>query len=200
VGRAPKAVADGDRLGCSTYCQTAGGYGAAGNGPKPPQAVTIENTGTTIADADGYVPVTLKCHRTVRCLGVIRLGAQFLAVDAATGNAIHPVVGGASDLLVNAGATRTIGVPLSRPGAMPGAVSAIALRRSHGPTPFGVQIDVATRSKPAYSVEKPSSFRYFWTERTPPPTPNCPNPLRLWPPYTQSPSPVTTSPPTSTTC
>lgn len=70
----PKAVADGDRLGCSTYCQTAGGYGAAGPGPQPPPAVTLENTGTTIADADGYVPLTLKCHRAVQCLGKIGLG------------------------------------------------------------------------------------------------------------------------------
>ncbi len=55
------------------------------------------------------------------------------------------------------------------------------------------------RSRPTASRSR-HRFRYFWTERTPPPTPNCPNPLRLWPPYTQSPSPVTTSPPTSTTC
>ncbi len=139
---ATKAVADpsGDRLGCSTYCQTAGGYGATG-GPQPPQAVTLENTGTAIADADGYVPVTVKCHRKVQCKGVLRLSGQFLAVDPATGNAIHPVVAGASDLLVNAGATRTIGIPLSRPGALPGADSAIALLRSHGLTTLNLLID-----------------------------------------------------------
>jgi hypothetical protein len=123
---APSATADpssGDRLGCSTYCQTAGGYGSA-VGPQPPPAVTLENTGTAIADADGYVPVTLKCHRTVQCLGVIRIFANGAG-------------GGHSDLLVNAGATRTIAVPLD--------AATIAYLRSHGPTPFGVQIDAAAQ-------------------------------------------------------
>jgi hypothetical protein len=139
---APKAVADGDRLGCGTYCQNAGGYGAAGNVTLPPPAVTLVSTSVT-ADADGYVPVTLRCNLPVQCRGVLRLSGQFQAIDAATGNAIHPVVAGASDLLVNAGATRTIGVPLSRPGALPGAASAIALLRSHGPTTLDLLIDSA---------------------------------------------------------
>jgi hypothetical protein len=137
---APKAVADGDRLGCGTYCQSAGGYGAAGPGPQPPPAVTLVSPSVT-ADADGYVPLTLRCNLPVQCRGVLRLQAQFLSVDPATGNAIHPVLGGASDLRVDAGATRTIGVPLSRPGAMPGAASAIDLLRSHGPTSFNLMID-----------------------------------------------------------
>src|ERR1700758_2042285 len=64
----PKAVADGDRLGCSTYCQTAGGYGAAGAGPKPPPAVTLITNSVT-AGADGYVPLTMRCNRAVQCLG-----------------------------------------------------------------------------------------------------------------------------------
>lgn len=45
------------------------------------------------------------------------------------------VGGGRSDLLVNARATRTIGVPLD--------ATAIAFLRSHGPTPLGLTIDAA---------------------------------------------------------
>jgi hypothetical protein len=124
---APKALADGDRLGCSTFCQSAGGYGAAGPGPQPPPAVTLENTGTAIADADGYVPVILKCRRTVQCLGKIALGRK---LDTGWG-------GGHSDLVVNAGATRTIGVPLD--------AATIAYLRSHGPMPFSVLIDASAK-------------------------------------------------------
>lgn len=120
---APKAAADGDRLGCGTYCQDAGGYGAAGNAPQRPQAVTLENTGTAIADADGYVPVTLKCHRAVQCLGYVQVGV---------GNG-----GGSSDLVVNAGATRTIGVPMEP--------ATIAYLRSHGPTQGNVIINAGAR-------------------------------------------------------
>jgi hypothetical protein len=121
---ANKASADqgsGDRLGCGTYCQTAGGYGSAGgNVVLPPPAVSLVSTGTVTADADGYVPVTLTCHRTVQCKGVLRLSGKFQTVDPDTGNAIHPVVTGQSDLVVNPGATRTIGVPLSRPAGSSG--------------------------------------------------------------------------------
>ncbi len=114
---ATKAVADssGDRLGCGTYCQNAGGYGGAGGANSPPPAVTLVSTGTVTADADGYAPVTLTCHRPVPCRGVLLLG------------------GGRSDLLVNGGATRTIAVPL--------APSTIASLRSHGPTPLSLTID-----------------------------------------------------------
>lgn len=121
---ANKAVADpgGDRLGCGTFCQSAGGYGAAGNAPRPPQAVTLENTGTAIADADGYVPVTLKCHRAVQCKGKLQLG-------------VDNVGGGRSNLLVNAGTTRTIGVPMD--------AATIAYLRSHGPTQGHLLIDAS---------------------------------------------------------
>lgn len=123
---ANKAVADpsGDRLGCGTYCQSAGGYGAAG-GPKPPAAVTLANTGTTI-DADGYAPVTLTCHRPVQCVGVLILGPKY-----GTG----AVGDGRSDLLVNADATRTIAVPMG--------TDAIAYLRSHGPTTYSLLIDAS---------------------------------------------------------
>jgi hypothetical protein len=128
----PKAVADGDRLGCSTYCQTAGGYGGAG-GNRPPPAVTLVSTSVT-ADADGYVPVTLRCHLQVQCMGVLLLipvdsEGHSIAVPGATGGGRI----GRSDLLVNAGATRTIGVPEG------GAT--LAYLRSHGPTPFNLTID-----------------------------------------------------------
>jgi hypothetical protein len=122
----PKAVADGDRLGCTYYCQNAGGYGAPGPGPQGPPAVTLENTGTAVADADGYVPVTLKCHRTVQCLGKFWLFLENVRV------------GGRSDLLVNAGATRTIGVPFD--------AASIAYLRSHGPTLFGLGIDASAEA------------------------------------------------------
>ena len=121
---APKAVADGDRLGCSTYCQTAGGYGAA-VGPQPPPAVTLVPTGTHIADADGYVPVTLTCHLSTQCRGVLILSTIGEGAGA----------GGRSTLLVNAGATRTIDIPLGANG--------IALLRSHGPTTFDLTIDAS---------------------------------------------------------
>jgi len=114
---ATKAVADpsGDRIGCASYCQNAGGYGAAGGGNLPPPAVTLVSTGTVTADADGYAPVTVTCHRPVQCRGVLLLG------------------GGRSDLLVNAGATRTIAVPL--------APQTIASLRSNGPTSLSLTID-----------------------------------------------------------
>lgn len=114
---ATKAVADpsGDRLGCATYCQNAGGYGGAGGADRPPPAVTLVSNGTVTVDADGYVPVTLRCNLQVQCMGVVLLG------------------GGRSDLLVNGGATRTIGVPLSP--------QALASLKSNGPTTLNVTID-----------------------------------------------------------
>jgi hypothetical protein len=124
----PKAVADGDRLGCTTYCQTAGGYGGARDDNRPPAAVTLVSS-TVTADADGYVPVTLRCHLQVQCMGVLILSGHVLPTDPDTGNAIHPPVGGRSDLLVNAGATRTISVP------------ALDHLRFHGPATLNLTID-----------------------------------------------------------
>jgi hypothetical protein len=113
---ATKAVADssGDRLGCGTYCQSAGGYGAPG-GYKPPPAATLISSGTVTADADGYAPVTLTCNLQVQCMGALLMG------------------GGRSDLLVNAGATRTIAVPLS-PQVFAGL-------KANGPTTLDLTID-----------------------------------------------------------
>lgn len=114
---AAAAVADpsGDQLGCGTYCQNAGGYGGAGGATASPPAVTLASTGTVTADPNGYVPVTVTCHRPAPCSGVLLLD------------------GGRSDLQVNGGATRTIAVPLP--------AQTIAALRSRGPTTMNVTID-----------------------------------------------------------
>ncbi|MDT5346782.1 MAG: hypothetical protein QOH91_69 [Mycobacterium sp.] len=132
---APKAVADGDRLGCGTYCQNAGQYGAAGQ--PPPSPVTILSSGTVTVDADGYVPVTLKCNATVQCHGALMLDLRGYSNPQES----MPWVTGRSDLVVNAGATRTIGVPV--------AAGALALVRSQGPTPVGVVAD----TNPMYATQ-----------------------------------------------
>lgn len=124
----PKAVADGDRLGCGTACQSAGQYGAAGQ--PPPSPVTILSSGTVTADADGYVPVTLKCNAQVQCVGALLL--ENLHGYSNPQDSMN-WVDGRSDLVVNTGATRTIGVPLSS--------SAIAYLRSNGPTALTVLAD-----------------------------------------------------------
>jgi hypothetical protein len=131
---APTALADGDRLGCDTYCQSAGQYGAAGQ--PPPSPVTILSSGTVTADADGYVPVTLKCNATVQCRGALLLGLSGWSNPQGMS-----WITGRSDLVVNAGATRTIGVPL--------AAGALAFLRSQGPTPAGVVADTNPMSRSA---------------------------------------------------
>jgi hypothetical protein len=125
---ATKAVADpGEtRPGCGTYCQSAGQYGAAGQ--PPPSPVTILSTGTVTVEPDGYVPVTLKCNAKVQCQG-----ALLLKLSGWSNPQGMSWVTGRSDLVVNAGATQTIGV------AVPAA--AIAYVRSHGPTPLNVTAD-----------------------------------------------------------
>ncbi len=119
---APKAIADGDRLGCGTFCQNAGGYGAPADPRKP--AVTIVSSGTVTAGSDGYVPVTVTCDLNVQCSGALLLCLR--TNDPALVNLGMPGECGRSDLVANAGATRTIGVPMPAP--------ALAFLRSHGPT------------------------------------------------------------------
>jgi hypothetical protein len=127
----PPSSASGEvRLGCGSYCQNAGGYGGGGTGLP---AVTIVSTGTVTADADGYVPVTLTCNLPVQCRGRLSVYSQAETTDPATGNAIHPTLGGQSDLLVDRGATRTFGIPLG--------AGAIAFLRSHGPATVDVTAD-----------------------------------------------------------
>jgi hypothetical protein len=105
------------RLGCGTFCQDAGGYGGAGH---PSQyAVTVVSSGTVTADPDGYVPVTVTCNLSVQCSGALLV--------------IGPSFSGRSDLLVDAGATRTIGVPLPS--------SALDYLRSNGLTTLHVTAD-----------------------------------------------------------
>ncbi len=137
---APKAVADGDRLGCNTFCQNAGGYGAAGpNAPVPlPSPITIVSGGTVTADADGYVPVTLTCNATVQCTGALLVNLNSPAAEAALGYDMTNY--GRSDLVVNAGATRTIGVPLPPP--------ALAYLRSNSPTSLGVLAVTISTGRP----------------------------------------------------
>jgi hypothetical protein len=120
---ATKAVADssGDRLGCGTFCQNAGGYGAPADPRKP--SVTIAS-GTITPDGDGYAPVTVTCDLNVQCNGALLLCLQ--ANDPALLNLGMAGECGRSDLVANGGATRTIGVPLPAP--------ALAYLRTHGPT------------------------------------------------------------------
>jgi hypothetical protein len=125
---ATKAVADpGEtRPGCGTYCQSAGQYGAAGQ--PPPSPVTILSTGTVTVEPDGYVPVTLKCNAAVQCQGALLLGLSGWSNPQGLSS-----VTARSDLVVNAGATQTIGV------AMP--AGALAFLRSQGPTRLTVTAD-----------------------------------------------------------
>jgi hypothetical protein len=128
-GGANKAAADpGEtRPGCGTYCQSAGQYGAPG-GPEK-QAVTIVSSGTVTAEPDGYVPVTLTCNLQIQCVGALLLE---LSGWSNTQDEMSWVTG-RSDLLVNRGATQTIGVKVP--------AAAIAYVRSHGPTPLNVVAD-----------------------------------------------------------
>ena len=76
-------------------------------GQPPPSPVTIVSTGTVTVDADGYAPVTLTCN------GQCMQGRFMLELSGWSNPQGMSWVTGRSDLLVNAGATRTIGVPLA---------------------------------------------------------------------------------------
>ena len=115
----------GVRLGCGTYCQAAGILNGGAGGGHP--AVTVVPGGTVTADADGYVPVVLTCNLTVKCQGslalnMIRPGVQEQGYTA-----------GRSDVLVEAGATTTLEVPLD-------AVARSSLQ-SERSIHFGVLVD-----------------------------------------------------------
>ena len=114
----PTSTNRGDRLGCGTYCQSAGGYGGAGDGLA---AVTIVSNRTITPDADGYLPVTAKCNVPVPCVGAIMVKLAPFRAD------------GRSDLLIDGGETRTIGVPL------PPAI--LAYLEDHGTTTLAVTAD-----------------------------------------------------------
>lgn len=127
---APRAVADGDRLGCGTFCQNAGGYGAPGNSDKPSVGLA---SGTVTPDADGYAPVTTTCELNVQCTGALLLCMQN-PPSTLSNNGMAGYCG-RSDLLVNAGATRTIGVPLP--------AQLIAYLRTNGPADSRVSAVIA---------------------------------------------------------
>jgi hypothetical protein len=117
----------GDRLGCSTYCQNAGGYGAAGsNAPYVP--IVKVASGAVRADADGYVPVTVTCVASSTCQGAIVLEISGVNFDDVCGGGNYRWAG-CSDLLVNANSTRTIAVPLTP--------AALAYVRAHSPVTVG---------------------------------------------------------------
>jgi hypothetical protein len=108
------------RPGCGTYCQSAGPLqGAPGEGQ---DAVTIVSGGTVTLDPDGYLPVTLTCNLSVQCRGsVIATGGEYHG-DAAGPDQQWT---GRSDLLVDAGATATLGLRMPAP--------LVAYIRAHNP-------------------------------------------------------------------
>jgi hypothetical protein len=117
----------GDRLGCSTYCQNAGGYGAAGSNTPYVPIVKVAS-GAVRADADGYVPVTVTCMASSTCQGAIVLDISGVSLDDVCGGG-HYAWAGCSDLLVNANSTRTIAVPLTP--------QALAYVRANSPVTVG---------------------------------------------------------------
>ena len=141
---ANKAAADsgsGDRLGCGTYCQDAGGYnGPAGDpwhDPWQPDADPAEKvaSGTVRVDDDGYVPVTVTCASAslFTCQGRIVLSIDGLTNPPDVCGGGHQHWAGCSDLLVNSDSTRTIGVPLTP--------AALAYARAHSPVTVDASVD-----------------------------------------------------------
>jgi hypothetical protein len=109
TGTPPPASQQADevRLGCGTYCQNAAvaGGGDSGTGQ---MALTLVGT-TVILDKDGYLPVTLTCNLSQQCRGAI------VVTDTdAMPNQNGRLGRGGSDLVLDAGQTRTFGIPLPR--------------------------------------------------------------------------------------
>lgn len=121
--RPPRAR--GARLGCGTYCQAAGILNGGAGGGQP--AVTVVPSGPVTADADGYAPVVLTCNLTVQCQGSLVLSLN------RPGFQEQGYTAGKSDVVVDAGATTTIDVPLD--------AVAVEWLQSHGPTGLGVIVD-----------------------------------------------------------
>jgi hypothetical protein len=94
------------RLGCGTYCQSAGGL--QGTLAPGKDAVTVVSSGTVSVDSGGYLPVTVTCNLSVQCRGSIVIQANWGPTDPSTG---EPLLG-RSDLLVDASATAVLGVKL----------------------------------------------------------------------------------------
>jgi hypothetical protein len=139
------AAAAGEvRLGCGTYCQSAGGFGGAGGQGQEVDALRVVG-GAVILDADGYVPVELTCLISATCKGVIVL--SIVGYSAPTGCGVdeggYPrgcgcgrggMWDGCSDMVVNANSTQTIGVPLT--------AGALAYARAHSPVTVSVTAPV----------------------------------------------------------
>lgn len=90
------------RLGCAEFCQQAGGIGDGSTGMK---MLTIDVGDSVEALSDGAVPVAMTCRFTAPCEGAVLLNSDVTPFP--------PEKGGRSDLLVNAGSSRTIAVPLT---------------------------------------------------------------------------------------
>ena len=116
------------RLGCGTFCQNAGGYGAPGVQVKLVDVTKVVG-GAVSLDPDGYVPVTLTCLIPATCKGYITLGIKGGPGSDLCGNYHHD---GCSDLVINANSTQTFGVPL-----LP---NALAYARAHSPVTIGVDV------------------------------------------------------------
>jgi hypothetical protein len=101
------APTQGVRLGCSEYCQQAGGFGTGEESGSP--MMTVQTSGTVAPLPDGTVPIELSCQFTAQCAGRL-----ILDWDEALGELEGDA--GRSDILVDAGASQTLLVALSEPG------------------------------------------------------------------------------------
>lgn len=115
----PSSAGGEVRLGCGTYCQSAGGIGGPELTGQP--AITIVSSGTVTVDADGYVPVAIRCNLSVQCRGALVLNPH---TDAGVAKA---------DLVVDPGATTMLGVRLS--------ARILYFLQVHGPTQIEVTAD-----------------------------------------------------------
>lgn len=114
-----------ERLGCGTYCQTAGGYGAPED--EGVQAVTILSSGTVPLDPDGYFPLTLTCNLPVPCTGGILACVEGPAFTNMTSGC------GRTEEYVDPGSTRTLGIPLPTP--------TLGVLHATGPTNINITVD-----------------------------------------------------------
>jgi hypothetical protein len=120
-----------ERLGCSAYCQNAGGYGGGEAGKI---LMRIETRGH-VAPVGGAVPVELTCMLSEPCKGAILL-------DSSSPDFIEV---GRSDLLVEGGSTTTVAVPIS-----PDAIA--ALQRGGGRLRVSIIADYGDPQCPPRSI------------------------------------------------
>lgn len=124
---AQQAPASGsERLGCGTYCQSAGGYGAPGD--EGVEAVTILSSGSIPLEPDGYFPLTLTCNLPVPCTGGI-----LACLDGPPELTSMPLGCGRTEEQVDPGATRTLGIPLPTP--------ALGVLHAMGPANLRIIVD-----------------------------------------------------------